>query len=40
MTRYASDVAFWGEARVVEDDPDLLARLADPDYPAAPERGE
>ncbi len=28
----------WGRARVVEDDADLLARLADPAYKARPER--
>ncbi len=28
----------WGRARVVEDDPALLERLADPDYGAVPER--
>lgn len=32
-------VKLWGRARVVEDDPDLLARLADPEYGAAPLRG-
>ncbi len=31
-------VKIWGRARVVEDDPELLARLADPDYGAAPLR--
>ena len=28
----------WGRARIVEDDPALLERLADPDYGAVPER--
>ena len=28
----------WGHARIVEDDPALLERLADPDYGAVPER--
>ncbi len=31
-------IKIWGRARVVEDDPELLARLADPDYDAKPER--
>ncbi len=31
-------VKIWGRARVVEDDPELLARLADPAYPAKLER--
>ncbi len=31
-------IKLWGRARVVEDDPALLARLADPDYPASVER--
>ena len=31
-------VKIWGRARVVEDDADLLARLADPAYAAKPER--
>ncbi len=31
-------VKVWGRARVVEDDPFLLERLADPDYPGKPER--
>ena len=31
-------VKIWGRARVVEDDPFLLERLADPDYPGGPER--
>ena len=31
-------VKLWGNARVVEDDPKLLERLADPEYSAAPER--
>ena len=31
-------VKVWGRARVVEDDPVLLERLADPDYPGRPER--
>jgi predicted pyridoxine 5'-phosphate oxidase superfamily flavin-nucleotide-binding protein len=31
-------VKVWARARVVEDDPDLIARLADPGYEATPER--
>ena len=31
-------VKIWARARVVEDDPFLLERLADPDYPGQPER--
>jgi predicted pyridoxine 5'-phosphate oxidase superfamily flavin-nucleotide-binding protein len=31
-------IKVWGRARVVEDDPELLARLADPEYPGRPER--
>lgn len=31
-------IKIWGEARVVEDDPALLARLADPSYKARAER--
>lgn len=31
-------IKLWGTARVVEDDPVLLASLADPEYPARPER--
>lgn len=31
-------VKLWGEARVVDDDPALLQRLADPEYRAVPER--
>ena len=31
-------IKIWGRARVVEDDPELLARLADPEYPGRPER--
>jgi len=31
-------VKVWGRARVVEDDPFLLERLADPAYPGKPER--
>jgi predicted pyridoxine 5'-phosphate oxidase superfamily flavin-nucleotide-binding protein len=31
-------IKVWGRARVVEDDPALLARLADPSYRARPER--
>src|SRR4051812_15551182 len=30
----ARRVKLWGTARVIEDDPTLLARLADPEYPA------
>ncbi len=31
-------VKIWGRAEVVEDDPDLLAHLVDPDYRGRPER--
>jgi len=31
-------IKIWGRARVIEDDPALLARLADPGYLARPER--
>lgn len=31
-------VKIWGRMRVVEDDPELLRRLADPTYPAKVER--
>lgn len=31
-------VKIWGRARFVEDDPDLLERVRDPEYPAVPER--
>ena len=31
-------IKIWGRARVVEDDPDLMARLVDPAYKARPER--
>jgi len=31
-------VKIWGRARVVDDDPELLRRLADPDYRGAPEQ--
>src|SRR5262249_14793592 len=31
-------IKIWGRARVVEDDPALLARLTDPGYRARPER--
>lgn len=31
-------VKIWGEARVVENDPELLARLMPPDYKARPEQ--
>jgi predicted pyridoxine 5'-phosphate oxidase superfamily flavin-nucleotide-binding protein len=31
-------VKLWGTARVVEDDPELLDRLRDPDYPGTVER--
>src|SRR5262249_43088172 len=31
-------IKIWGRARVVEDDPALLARLVEPRYPARPER--
>src|SRR6516164_2226907 len=31
-------VKLWGTARVVEDDPELLERLRDPDYPGKVER--
>ena len=33
-----SRVKIWGTAEFVEDDPDLLAKVADPDYKARPER--
>ncbi len=28
----------WGTAEVVEDDPELMEKVSDPDYPAEPER--
>ncbi len=31
-------IKLWGRARVVEDDAELMARLADPEYKAKPER--
>ncbi len=31
-------IKIWGRARVVEDDPELLGKLADPDYEGRPER--
>jgi predicted pyridoxine 5'-phosphate oxidase superfamily flavin-nucleotide-binding protein len=31
-------IKVWGRARVIEDDPELLARLSDPGYRARPER--
>ncbi len=31
-------IKLWGTARVVEDDPDLLERIQDPDYPGRVER--
>ena len=31
-------IKLWGRARVVEDDPELLAALVDPDYGAQPAR--
>jgi uncharacterized protein len=31
-------VKLWGTARVIDDDPDLLAKLRDPDYPGKVER--
>ncbi|WP_417737411.1 hypothetical protein [Rosistilla oblonga] len=31
-------IKLWGTARIVEDDPDLLERLRDPDYPGRVER--
>lgn len=31
-------VKIWGRAEVIEDDPELLANLVDPDYEARPER--
>ncbi len=31
-------IKLWGRARVVEDDPELLARLVEPGYKAKPER--
>ncbi|MCA9450486.1 MAG: pyridoxamine 5'-phosphate oxidase family protein [Candidatus Omnitrophica bacterium] len=36
--RHGSRVKIWGEAVVIEDDPELLASLSDPAYPAQPER--
>ena len=38
---YASSrrVKLWGSAKVVEDDPELLDRLRDPEYPGKVERG-
>jgi predicted pyridoxine 5'-phosphate oxidase superfamily flavin-nucleotide-binding protein len=34
----SSRVKVWGTARVIEDDPELLDRLRDPDYPGKVER--
>lgn len=34
----SSRIKIWGRARVVEDDPDLMATLADPAYRGRPER--
>ncbi|MEM7685067.1 MAG: pyridoxamine 5'-phosphate oxidase family protein [Pseudomonadota bacterium] len=34
----ASRIKLWGRARIVEDDPDLLERLSDPDYRGIAER--
>lgn len=31
-------IKVWGRIQVVEDDPELLAKLSDPGYPARPER--
>jgi len=31
-------IKIWGRARIVEDDPELLEQLADPDYKATPEQ--
>ncbi len=31
-------IKIWGSVEVIEDDPDLMARLAHPDYQATPER--
>lgn len=31
-------IKLWGTARVVEDDPELLESLSDPEYPGRPER--
>jgi predicted pyridoxine 5'-phosphate oxidase superfamily flavin-nucleotide-binding protein len=31
-------VKVWGRATFIEDDPELLAAVTDPDYPARPER--
>jgi uncharacterized protein len=31
-------IKVWGTARMVEDDPELLERVRDPDYPGKPER--
>lgn len=35
---HQSRVKLWGRARVVEDDPELLAQLSDPSYPAKVDR--
>ena len=35
---HAVRIKIWGTAEFVEDDPELLASLVDPDYGAAPER--
>jgi len=34
----AQRIKLWGTARVVEDDPELLESLRDPEYPGRPER--
>jgi len=31
-------IKIWGTAEVVEDDPELMEKVSDPDYPAKPER--
>ena len=31
-------IKIWGTAEVVEDDPELMEKVSDPDYPAQPER--
>ena len=31
-------IKVWGEAEFIEDDPELLARVSDPDYAARPQR--
>ena len=31
-------IKIWGTARIVEDDPDLIARVSNPAYPGKPEQ--